>query len=118
MKGISIGNEIRTFEAQKNEAAPTCIISFLTFGTSEKKNRAKIPAATPKPAIVIPLREEPLVSLSRRIFWLDFSMPARSTICREGREGTEESKGVIVERQTYNRPAVLMSMPWKFFRIL
>ena len=31
-------------------------ISFLTFGTSPKKNSAKMPADTPKPAAMVPYR--------------------------------------------------------------
>ena len=35
----------------------TCIISFRTLGTSEKKNRAKMPATAPNDPIVTPLHE-------------------------------------------------------------
>ena len=35
----------------------TCIMSFLTLGTSEKKKRAKTPATAPNDPAVIPLRD-------------------------------------------------------------
>lgn len=51
--------------ATKKRKMRTSMISLRTFGTSEKKNNANTPAATPKDAAVSPL--SPLLSASQRM---------------------------------------------------
>lgn len=48
-RGVERGGE------EREGVIHTCIISFLTFGTSEKKNNANTPATMPNEAAVIPL---------------------------------------------------------------
>lgn len=99
----------------KGEAL-TCIMSFRTLGTSEKKKRAKTPATTPKPAMVRPLYHEvpSEFSLSSPRLLVTSQDAFQTPSGRKARDFTEGSRKAV----TYNRAAVLTSMPWKFFRIL
>lgn len=62
---FSIPLSRRPYLGAKKKEKRTSMISFRTFGTSEKKNNANTPAATPNDAAVSPL--SPMLSASQRI---------------------------------------------------
>jgi hypothetical protein len=87
------------------------MISFLTFGTSEKKVRAKRPATVPKPAAVRPLYHEPV---SHQSFVLLAIRPSVSMLDFLQRKAWGRLSRIV----TYALRNVTISIPYMFGRIL
>lgn len=99
---------VRKEEKKKEKKNHTSIISSRTFGTSEKKNNANTPAATPNDAAVIPL----LCSLFL-VSYRTFPALNRNNIAKR-RGGGEGEKGEIM----YYRRILLGPIPWMLGWIL